>query len=322
MTQYTEEGSEKKEEEKKSKEIKKEEPVPAADETSGAMIKLQRKQSQMEEQEKELKEKAQAQARKQLKDKDYYVYKLVGVLVHSGNAEAGHYYSYINVARHESEDSPSYLKTEADRWLEFNDSNISEFGFSRVESECFGGSQEEILTGYMEDSSEVAKLIGGRSKSAYMLIYERKNKGLIPLKESVAKPGENDIVLSSLECDGTAVSRAEKEGRRVFGKDPANNELYTFHRFHRVPAIVPPELLSVSFRSCSLCWSVGGDNGQREVFVRKAGLQQGVHKLPVRDLFQCANRLRMHIPAATSEFTTSPAVQRRRSLLFRYRGPR
>ncbi len=252
MTQYTEEGSGRKEEEEsEAKEVKKlpeeAQPEKKASGENVAILKMQRKRSQMEEREKELKEKAQAQARKELKDTDYYTYKLVGVVVHSGNAEAGHYYSYINVARHECEGDPNYLKTEADKWVEFNDSTIREFTFNQIEAECFGGSQEDISNNYMDDNSELARLIGGRSKSAYMLIYERKSKGMIPLRETLVKPGENDIVLSSLECDGTAVSRAEKEGRKLFAMDPSNTqEIYSFHKFHQVPALVPPELLSVT----------------------------------------------------------------------------
>ena len=52
-----------------------------------------------------------------------YEYKLVGVVVHMGTADAGHYISYININRGtKSEDNPEWLKTENDKWLEFNDS--------------------------------------------------------------------------------------------------------------------------------------------------------------------------------------------------------
>ena len=30
-------------------------------------------------------------------DKEYYTYKLKGMVIHSGNAQGGHYYSYIKV---------------------------------------------------------------------------------------------------------------------------------------------------------------------------------------------------------------------------------
>lgn len=57
--------------------------------------------------------------------KEDYEYKLVGVVVHMGTAEAGHYLSYINIARGEKdEESPEWLLTEKEKWLEFNDSCV------------------------------------------------------------------------------------------------------------------------------------------------------------------------------------------------------
>ena len=57
-----------------------------------------------------------------------FEYKLVGVVVHMGTADAGHYISYININRGvKSEDNPSWLKTDTDKWLEFNDSVVKEY---------------------------------------------------------------------------------------------------------------------------------------------------------------------------------------------------
>lgn len=69
-----------------------------------------------------------------------FEYKLVGVVVHIGVAEAGHYFSYINIGRHSKpEDSPEWLKTETDKWLEFNDSQVKHYNFKSLEEDCFGG---------------------------------------------------------------------------------------------------------------------------------------------------------------------------------------
>ena len=38
---------------------------------------------------------AKTKKQKKMKDDSYYEYQLVGVLVHSGSADAGHYYSFI-----------------------------------------------------------------------------------------------------------------------------------------------------------------------------------------------------------------------------------
>lgn len=60
-------------------------------------------------------------------DEDFQ-YKLVGVVVHMGTAQAGHYISYINIERgHKDEENPEWLNTEKEKWLEFNDSAVKDF---------------------------------------------------------------------------------------------------------------------------------------------------------------------------------------------------
>ncbi len=46
--------------------------------------------------------------------------------MHTGTADAGHYYSFINI--------------KDDKWVEFNDSLIKPFDVNKLEDECFGGS--------------------------------------------------------------------------------------------------------------------------------------------------------------------------------------
>lgn len=57
------------------------------------------------------------------------MYRLVGVLVHAGHAEGGHYYSYIRSAS-------------TGKWHEFNDKNISDFNPDQMPLECFGGMED------------------------------------------------------------------------------------------------------------------------------------------------------------------------------------
>ena len=58
-------------------------------------------------------------------DKSNYQYQLVGIIVHSGTAEGGHYYSLVKLG---------------DSWFTFDDSRVSEFKISNLRNECFGGS--------------------------------------------------------------------------------------------------------------------------------------------------------------------------------------
>ena len=57
-----------------------------------------------------------------------FEYKLVGVVLHMGTADAGHYLSYININRSEKdEESPEWLLTDKEKWLEFNDTLVKDY---------------------------------------------------------------------------------------------------------------------------------------------------------------------------------------------------
>lgn len=61
-------------------------------------------------------------------DNENYEYKLVGVVLHMGTAQAGHYLSFINISRgQKSESNPEWLKTDKEKWLEFNDSVVKDY---------------------------------------------------------------------------------------------------------------------------------------------------------------------------------------------------
>lgn len=125
------------------------------------------------------------------KEDSYYEYELVGVVVHTGTADAGHYFSYINVKRDGENEQMTYDKSnskDVNNWLEFNDTMIRSFNVNNIEDECFGGSQN--LSGFtaMEGSdqanweSKPAQYEEKENiKSAYMLLYERKIKKPIKL---------------------------------------------------------------------------------------------------------------------------------------------
>lgn len=72
---------------------------------------------------------------------DCFEYKLVGVNVHSGTANAGHYWSYINTERGLEEkdpNDPAWSNTEREQWMEFNDSTVKDYKFEGLTEDCFG----------------------------------------------------------------------------------------------------------------------------------------------------------------------------------------
>ena len=82
-------------------------------------------------------------------------FQLVGVLVHSGNAESGHYYSYVRERPTANRDLRA--------WVEFNDSDVTRFDPSNIPDQCFGGLSEPTYS----------PMRFPKSWNAYMLFYER-----------------------------------------------------------------------------------------------------------------------------------------------------
>lgn len=91
------------------------------------------------------------ESKKDLDDQEQdFLYNLVGVLVHSGSANSGHYYSYIK-------------ERDTNRWVEFNDTHVNEFDFSQLAKKCFGRQKEQ----QQQFDSQA---------NAYLLFYERASK--------------------------------------------------------------------------------------------------------------------------------------------------
>ncbi|KAI6778403.1 ubiquitin carboxyl-terminal hydrolase 34 [Emericellopsis cladophorae] len=89
-------------------------------------------------------------------------FELVGVLVHAGTAESGHYYSYAR-------ERPS--GTQPPKWIEFNDESATPWDPALLEDATFGAAAEP----------------GSNAKmySAYMLFYQRKASLLRQQQETI-----------------------------------------------------------------------------------------------------------------------------------------
>lgn len=83
-------------------------------------------------------------------------FELVGILVHTGTAESGHYYSYIKERPARPEHGAS--------WVEYNDADVTPFNPAQIPDFCFGGMTEPA--GYAATSYQ-------KSWNAYMLFYQR-----------------------------------------------------------------------------------------------------------------------------------------------------
>eukprot|EP00349_Pseudokeronopsis_sp_Brazil_P001102 CAMPEP_0202964448 /NCGR_PEP_ID=MMETSP1396-20130829/8531_1 /ASSEMBLY_ACC=CAM_ASM_000872 /TAXON_ID= /ORGANISM="Pseudokeronopsis sp., Strain Brazil" /LENGTH=225 /DNA_ID=CAMNT_0049686561 /DNA_START=316 /DNA_END=993 /DNA_ORIENTATION=+ len=109
---------------------------------------------------------------------DEYCYRLVGVTIHIGTAEHGHYYSLINTKRGAEEPEESkgeWMTPEKDALEEFEDEKIKHYPFSDLKTDSFGGAADTAMSEY-EMNAYLASTGGSFGKNAYMLVYERKKK--------------------------------------------------------------------------------------------------------------------------------------------------
>ncbi|XP_071450552.1 ubiquitin carboxyl-terminal hydrolase 34 [Hetaerina americana] len=93
-------------------------------------------------------------------------YDLIGVTVHTGTADGGHYYSFIR-----DRSLPN-----ADKWFLFNDAEVKPFDPDQIAAECFGGEMtsktyDSVTDKFMDFSFE-------KTNSAYMLFYEWCGRGV------------------------------------------------------------------------------------------------------------------------------------------------
>lgn len=117
-------------------------------------------------------------------DEDY-VYRLVGVNIHRGVADSGHYWSMINTKRGTEEPDPAtnpsgWRASNESDWKKFDDDQVGSYNFNDIGKDSFGGDASSLT----QDEQYIANTAGGSwGRSAYMLIYEKKLKK--PIREVV-----------------------------------------------------------------------------------------------------------------------------------------
>ena len=144
-----------------------------------------------------------------------YEYDLVGVLVHMGVAQGGHYYSFISkrdtileegdgedglstpnkrgdngsVETKEDEKSVSSTPSDKNKWFRFDDDDVSHFDSANIPTQCFGGEYTYSSSwGDRESTHE-------RVMNALMVVYEKKIRlsgDDIPTQEDVPSTPNKD----------------------------------------------------------------------------------------------------------------------------------
>ncbi|TKR58570.1 hypothetical protein L596_029998 [Steinernema carpocapsae] len=121
------------------------------------------------------------------------MYRLKGVVVHAGEADGGHYYSFVRL-KDEDKEGP-------ERWYKFDDIDINE---SAVGAEqWFGGEQSSSYEMFLPENKKQKKRY-----NAYIILYERVN-------EDSSESLENGIVAAESQNGLSPAENHEKFAREV-----------------------------------------------------------------------------------------------------------
>ena len=103
-----------------------------------------------------------------------FEYQLVGMVIHTGTATSGHYFSYV---QERGADGPT------GRWFEFNDQHVASWNPDRMEADCFGGEEEYTGNGYYDYKREGTSFkrtwVPGRTykrsryNNAFLAVYDK-----------------------------------------------------------------------------------------------------------------------------------------------------
>jgi len=138
----------------------------------------------------------------------YYEYELVGVLIHSGSADSGHYYSVIKE------------RTGSKRWLQFNDRIVTEFEQDSIGPETFGGMHPVRQWDSFQRKHVIKEL--PLERNAYMLFYERVNHDpSFDQIDATKSNADNASAASSLSSQNAASTATE--GLVTFGLPGGGN---------------------------------------------------------------------------------------------------
>lgn len=116
-------------------------------------------------------------------------YDLVGVLIHTGTAEGGHYFSYC---KERNANSPKFGK-----WFEFNDTRVAPFDIADLKFQAFGvvdTNKAKAMNEWENDSN------------AYLLVYQKAEQ-IIANKEAVIVSKEKYEVLVEQENENKTNAR-------------------------------------------------------------------------------------------------------------------
>ena len=133
-------------------------------------------------------------------DMEQYDYELQGVLVHSGIAQGGHYYSYIH------DGSGDAQRKDSDKWYLFDDDEVAPFNPTNIPEQCYGGKFTANGQAAPSTSDEL-----DRHSNALLLFYNK------------VKPREVEVVPDEVDERSRTVSTEDAISNASTSVDQSTN---------------------------------------------------------------------------------------------------
>ena len=201
------------------------------------------------------------------REDSYYEYELKGINVHTGSADGGHYFSFIDVNRDGKKNLLNDYSKE--NWLQFNDSHVSVFDTDTIPNECYGGSSE----GHSYENCQ----------NAYLLIYERKKKTPIKIiidESKIDKEKDKDLIIK-IDKDNKAQIYKEYDLNRIntdkkeedlYSKiffDQEKNEYFKYIPYYDIPKYAPRKVYNEIMKENNSNPSLKQDNKNNNANYKK-----------------------------------------------------
>ncbi len=139
---------------------------------------------------------------------EYYQYVLRGMVIHTGDANRGHYYSYVQERAEDGEQG---------RWFEMNDHNVSTWDIANLDRDCFGGTVEvdPELLGPGQHLPPQPK-----ANNAYILFYDRVTPNAVVEKRS--EKAQSSVSSDGQKAGGEGISTSASSSAGAGGLDFAS----------------------------------------------------------------------------------------------------
>ena len=131
-----------------------------------------------------------------------HMYELYGVIIHSGTATGGHYYSYIR-------------ERGTDDWFEYDDDTVTRLDVEDLPDLAYGG--EYIKESYDHKARRKVERRVVRSANAYVLVYDRVSPPVVAAEEEAPEaPPPSPVRSPSVPADPSGTSMPADIRRWIF----------------------------------------------------------------------------------------------------------